>query len=632
MTEVTDPETATGWPARTRIGGSRAAIMTISVQLLLVTSVIVLCLQAPWPVRGWGTLLWSIVLIRLLFRLVGPKAVVLTHDSLMVRSMAGTMWIPWDEVDGVFLLPAARRFTLARHRPFQGQLLVRTTKERVKEGRWQIAWPGLVIDLRQLAVTRQSLDELFQRYARERWHGATTLVAGNMRAVQIPGELLTWPARTLLRARLAVSGGAAVVVGVWAGAGAGACAAIMAFAVVSTGAILASKSCMVKIDQEGIDVNVATGRHTVRRISLETAGVSPERLDARFSADTTPPPGFRASGCLVPAKGGSVTLAPLLSECHGHQHGLTAYPEQVADALRRFGYPVDEPAAPPTPRRASMSVPAARRAERDEIDPLTELHALVGLEEAKEQVEIQINLLRLARLRREQELAAPPRAHHLVFAGPPGTGKTTMARLYGRILASFGALERGHLVEVSRGDLVGEYLGHTAQATRNWFNKARGGVLFIDEAYSLARRFGSGSDFGQEAIDELTKLMEDHREDVVVIAAGYTEEMRTFLHSNPGLRSRFSRTLEFAAFGPEELVRIVEYQTVQHEFVLDDEARPALFDHFNLRALRGNAANGRDARRLFERMVERQAARLKSEQTPSRDQLMLLMAADIPAG
>jgi SpoVK/Ycf46/Vps4 family AAA+-type ATPase len=254
----------------------------------------------------------------------------------------------------------------------------------------------------------------------------------------------------------------------------------------------------------------------------------------------------------------------------------------------------------------------------------------VGLEKAKEQVEIQINLLRLAKLRREAGLAAPPRAHHLVFAGPPGTGKTTMARLYGRILASLGALDRGHLVEVSRGDLVGEYLGHTAQATRSWFNKARGGVLFIDEAYSLARRFGSGSDFGQEAIDELTKLMEDNREDVVVIAAGYTEEMRTFLGANPGLRSRFSRTLEFDPFGPEELVEIVEYQARGYDYLLDDAAVPVLLDHFRRRALRGNAANGRDARTLFERMVERQAARLADGKRPSRESLMLLLAEDVP--
>jgi AAA+ superfamily predicted ATPase len=272
----------------------------------------------------------------------------------------------------------------------------------------------------------------------------------------------------------------------------------------------------------------------------------------------------------------------------------------------------------------------AEDAQQPEAGPLAELQSMIGLEAAKRQVTVQVDLIRLARWREDAGLPAPPMAHHLVFSGPPGTGKTSVARLYGQILAALGALKKGHLVEVARGDLVGEFLGHTAQKTQKVFARARGGVLFIDEAYSLARRFGAGTDLGQEAIDTLTKLMEDHRDDVVVIAAGYTEEMRTFLESNPGLRSRFSRTLEFGAYEPAELTEIVRLQARKHVYRLAPEVGRLLTERFERRQLRGDAANARDARTLLEAMVERQAARLADRETPTRDELVLLLAEDIP--
>ncbi|MGW0467887.1 right-handed parallel beta-helix repeat-containing protein [Streptomyces sp. NPDC003027] len=265
-----------------------------------------------------------------------------------------------------------------------------------------------------------------------------------------------------------------------------------------------------------------------------------------------------------------------------------------------------------------------------EAAPLTALHRMVGLDAAKRQVDVQVDLIRLAKWRKAAGLPVPPVAHHLVFSGPPGTGKTTVARLYGQILAALGTLKKGHLVEVARGDLVGEYLGHTAQKTQRVFERARGGVLFIDEAYSLARTFGSGADFGQEAIDVLTKLMEDHRDDVVVIAAGYTEEMRTFLNSTPGLRSRFSRTIEFVAYEPEELTRIAELQAEALEYRLAPEVGALLTERFERRARRGDTANGRDARTLFEAMIESQAGRLAGHEQPTREELVLLLADDIP--
>ena len=272
----------------------------------------------------------------------------------------------------------------------------------------------------------------------------------------------------------------------------------------------------------------------------------------------------------------------------------------------------------------------AEDARAPEAGPIAELHALIGLEAVKRQVSVQVDLLRVARWRAEAELPPPPTARHLVFSGPSGTGKTTVARLYGRMLTALGALEKGHVVEVARGDLVGEFLGLTAQKTEKVFKRARGGVLFIDEAYSLARRFGAGSDFGQEAIDVLTKLMEDHRDEVVVIAAGYTEEMRTFLDSNPGLRSRFSRTLEFRSYSPAELTEIIKLQAAKYAYRLAPDVGPKLVERFDKRQRRGDAANARDARNVLEAMVEHQAARLSGRSAPTHDDLTVLLAKDIP--
>ncbi|MFC0596786.1 right-handed parallel beta-helix repeat-containing protein [Streptomyces palmae] len=278
-------------------------------------------------------------------------------------------------------------------------------------------------------------------------------------------------------------------------------------------------------------------------------------------------------------------------------------------------------------------------AETDpESGPVAELESLIGLDDVKRQVLTLINLNRMAQRRAAAGMPAPPMSRHLIFAGPPGTGKTTVARLYGSILASLGVLRSGHLVEVSRADLVAQIIGGTAIKTTETFTRALGGVLFIDEAYTLlSDSAGSGADFGREAIDTLVKLMEDHRDDIVVVAAGYPKEMTDFLASNPGLASRFTRSVEFADYSSEELVTIVERMCSSHRYELDPQARTALRTHFERMPRDAGFGNGRTARKVFEEMVDRQASRLAARGDVGEHDLALLTAEDVglppaPAG
>ena len=260
---------------------------------------------------------------------------------------------------------------------------------------------------------------------------------------------------------------------------------------------------------------------------------------------------------------------------------------------------------------------------------LEQLDQLVGLARAKQDVSTLVKLMQLVKRREEAGLPPPPLSRHLVFAGNPGTGKTTVARLYGQILTALGMLSSGHLVEVDRGQLVGEYVGHTAPKTQAAFRRALGGVLFIDEAYALVPD-GQGADFGQEAISTLVKLMEDHRDEVIVIVAGYPDEMERFVAANPGLSSRFNRTLYFDDYTPEELVRIVSHQAAAHQYQIPEATRTALSQFFAESERNRGLGNGRFARKVFQDMTERHAYRVAEVAAPSSRQLSTLETGDIP--
>ncbi|MFJ4191055.1 right-handed parallel beta-helix repeat-containing protein [Kitasatospora sp. NPDC089509] len=339
--------------------------------------------------------------------------------------------------------------------------------------------------------------------------------------------------------------------------------------------------------------------------------------------------GNRGSGLRQTRPGTRLAVQDLTSRdnAHADSHGSAeAHPVAAAPGTRPAGAdPGHQGPADPQPAGAEPPPP-------DPEGPQAALQALVGLEGVKEQVATLVNLNKLARRREQAGMPALPMGRHLVFAGPPGTGKTTVARLYGSILAELGVLRSGHLTEVARADLVASIVGGTAIKTTEVFNEALGGVLFIDEAYTLsAGSGGTGPDFGREAIDTLVKLMEDHRDDVVVIVAGYEDEMREFLSSNPGLASRFSRTVEFRNYSAQELVTIVRRAAEAHGFDLAEATVEALGTHFTRMPKGADFGNGRAARKVFEEMVDRQASRLAALAEVTDADLPLLLPEDLGA-
>ncbi|MDD4081728.1 MAG: AAA family ATPase [Eubacteriales bacterium] len=270
----------------------------------------------------------------------------------------------------------------------------------------------------------------------------------------------------------------------------------------------------------------------------------------------------------------------------------------------------------------------AARAPEDIEKLKKELHSYIGLTVVKAEVESLINLVKVNRLRKEHGLPTEELSLHMVFSGNPGTGKTMIARLMSRIYHSLGILSKGHLIEVDRGGLVAGYVGQTAIKTGEVLQKALGGVLFIDEAYALTTR--GPQDYGQEAVETLLKAMEDMRDDLVVIVAGYVDLMNDFVHSNPGLESRFNRFLYFPDYSVEDLLAIFNMRCEKAGYRLEDSA----WDELRI-ILKGESednigfGNARGVRNLFEQAVSRQANRLARQDTITRDELMLLKKEDL---
>ena len=266
--------------------------------------------------------------------------------------------------------------------------------------------------------------------------------------------------------------------------------------------------------------------------------------------------------------------------------------------------------------------------EPDFKSVLQELDTLLGLQNVKQRIRDAAAFARIQQMRQEQELPPVQRSLHAVYAGNPGTGKTTVARLMGRIYKSLGVLKKGHVVECDRAALVGEYVGQTAPKTNAVIDSALDGILFIDEAYTLIKH---GNDYGREAIDTLLKQMEDNRERLIVIVAGYTNEMRDFIESNPGLQSRFSNYIEFADYSAEECSQIFESMAAKHSMTCSEEMRKELLERFSdERNRHEHFANGRLVRNLFEETVNRQASRLAQRSGITAQILSELVVEDLP--
>lgn len=296
--------------------------------------------------------------------------------------------------------------------------------------------------------------------------------------------------------------------------------------------------------------------------------------------------------------------------------------------------PVAAPAEATEPQLATVE--GLHEPARPLAELMAELDDLVGLEGVKAEVRLVTDLLRVEAMRRERDLPTVTASRHLVFTGNPGTGKTTVARLLAQIYRALGVVERGHLVETDRSGLVAGFVGQTAIRVAEVVEAADGGVLLIDEAYALAR--GGERDFGVEAIDTLVKLMEDRRDRLVVIVAGYTEEMATFIGSNPGLRSRFPKTIFFDDYTTEELLAILEGLAERYHYRFTEGARERMAEILDAAPRDRGFGNARLARNLFEAAVARHASRVvelagtgEAPADPSDEDLVTITAEDVAA-
>ena len=291
-----------------------------------------------------------------------------------------------------------------------------------------------------------------------------------------------------------------------------------------------------------------------------------------------------------------------------------------------------EEAFPPAeaPQAAAGSTPDKGEKKEPEKSAMEELDELIGLGTIKEDVKELVALVKMQKMREAKGMKTVPVSLHLVFSGNPGTGKTTVARILARLYKEIGVLSKGQLVEVDRSGLVAGFVGQTAIKTQDKIKEAMGGILFIDEAYTLNKEGGQG-DFGQEAIDTILKAMEDNRKDLVVIVAGYTDLMKKFVESNPGLKSRFNKYMEFPDYTADELIQIWEMNCRKYNYTFSLEAKEMIEDIIKKReASKGeNFANARDIRNMFETIITNHATRVSEMEDPSDNDLTTIMTLDI---
>ena len=263
---------------------------------------------------------------------------------------------------------------------------------------------------------------------------------------------------------------------------------------------------------------------------------------------------------------------------------------------------------------------------------MEELDKLIGLNTIKKLIKEYVSFLKVQELRTKYGLKNKSVVMHMIFKGNPGTGKTTVARIIGKIFSNIGFLDNGEIIEAERADLVGEYIGHTAKKTKEMIEKALGGVLFVDEAYALAR--GGERDFGKEAIDTMVKSLEDHRDNIIVILAGYKSEMEYFLKQNPGLKSRFSIHLDFPDYSIEELVEISELMYEEREYILTQNSKHYIYNILSkIRSNEGdNKGNARTVRNLVEKSIRHQAQRIINLKNITKKDLMTIKIEDLAGG
>lgn len=262
---------------------------------------------------------------------------------------------------------------------------------------------------------------------------------------------------------------------------------------------------------------------------------------------------------------------------------------------------------------------------------MSQLNQLVGLASVKSKVNDLIAFQKVQLLRKGKGMHSPKSTMHLAFTGNPGTGKTTVARIVGRIYKKLGLLSKGHFMEVSRTDLIAGYQGQTAHKVKEVIDKAKGGVLFIDEAYSITENDHSDS-YGRECLTELTKALEDYREDLVVIVAGYTEPMKQFFESNPGLKSRFNTFIEFDDYKAPELIDILKSFSVAEDYVISERVLSFLSSQLPqvIQCNENGFANGRYIRNIFETMIMNHSRRVAKIESPSIDDLKMIKIEDVP--